>query len=210
MKYNNFWPAMIIIITVMVILVGGQPNSAIGGEEEFEGPPWAEAILTRLLPKRVFVTSEVYQGDLGGLKGADAKCQALADQAGLNGTFKAYLTTASASPATRFVHSQAHYMLIFRTSVVALNFSHLVDKSLELNHAITEDENGNNPGGGTRKVWTGTEWIGGLEPDRCQDWIIVHSSESGDMGDYAWTNGKWTNSEVIACDEYAHLYCFEQ
>lgn len=34
-------------------------------------------------PNRVFVTSDTYTGDLGGLAGADAKCQATADAADL-------------------------------------------------------------------------------------------------------------------------------
>jgi len=34
---------------------------------------------------RVFVTSETYDGNLGGIAGADSKCQALADAAGLDG-----------------------------------------------------------------------------------------------------------------------------
>ena len=43
--------------------------------------------------KRVFVTSANYTGDLGGLVGADSKCQALADSAGLDGNYKAWLST---------------------------------------------------------------------------------------------------------------------
>ena len=42
-------------------------------------------------PKTVFVSSQTYDGNLGGLAGADAKCQGLADAAGLKGTFKALL-----------------------------------------------------------------------------------------------------------------------
>lgn len=41
--------------------------------------------------KKMFVTSVGYTGNLGGEKGADAKCQARADVAGLEGTYKAWL-----------------------------------------------------------------------------------------------------------------------
>jgi hypothetical protein len=41
--------------------------------------------------KIVFITSTHYTGDLGGLAGADEKCQTHADSADLGGTFKAWL-----------------------------------------------------------------------------------------------------------------------
>jgi len=38
--------------------------------------------------KRVFVTSDAYKGNLGGLEGADAKCQDLAEDADLPGRWR--------------------------------------------------------------------------------------------------------------------------
>lgn len=43
--------------------------------------------------RRIFLTSTVYGGDLGGLAGADAICQARADAANLGGTWRAILST---------------------------------------------------------------------------------------------------------------------
>jgi hypothetical protein len=43
--------------------------------------------------RRIFLTSTVYSGDLGGLAGADATCQARADAANLGGTWRAILST---------------------------------------------------------------------------------------------------------------------
>jgi cysteine-rich repeat protein len=45
------------------------------------------------LSKKVFVSSQMYDGNLGGLAGADAKCQALADAANLTGTYMAWIST---------------------------------------------------------------------------------------------------------------------
>src|SRR5207248_2675590 len=45
-----------------------------------------------MVNKRVFVTSVMYDGNLGGLAGADAKCQARATAASLSGTYKAWLS----------------------------------------------------------------------------------------------------------------------
>ena len=52
----------------------------------------------------VFVTSETYTGNLGGVAGADDKCQALADQAGLPGVYMAWIADSvpASAPATRF------------------------------------------------------------------------------------------------------------
>ncbi|MBK7830314.1 MAG: DUF4215 domain-containing protein [Nannocystis sp.] len=63
----------------------------------------------------VFITSEVYQGfALGGLYGADQRCQSLAAKAGLQHflTFKAWLSTPSMSVADRFRHSRGRYVLV--------------------------------------------------------------------------------------------------
>src|SRR5438045_3087614 len=50
-------------------------------------------------PKLVFVTSTAYVGNLGGLQGADMKCQARAAAGRLRGTFLAWLSgTTGARP----------------------------------------------------------------------------------------------------------------
>jgi cysteine-rich repeat protein len=65
----------------------------------------------------VFVTSEIYTGNLGGLAGADAKCQSLADAAGLPGNYMAWLSTGASSPSTRFTQSPNPYVLVNGTKV---------------------------------------------------------------------------------------------
>lgn len=52
--------------------------------------------------KTVFVTSQTYTGNLGGLAGADAQCNLLAKAAGLEGSYLAWLSDATESPSTRF------------------------------------------------------------------------------------------------------------
>ncbi|MBA3393842.1 MAG: hypothetical protein H0T89_14435 [Deltaproteobacteria bacterium] len=46
-----------------------------------------------LAPNLMFVTSSLFTGDLGGLAGADARCQNLAASANLPGTYRAYLSS---------------------------------------------------------------------------------------------------------------------
>ena len=91
----------------------------------------------------VFVTSTSYDGNLGGLAGADAKCQDQADAAGLTGTFKAWLSDAKGSPSTRFTRSAgAPYVLVDGT-VIADNYAGLTSGSLE--HPINQTETGGAP-----------------------------------------------------------------
>ena len=63
-------------------------------------------------PKRVFVTSTTYKGNLGGLAGADAKCQTRANAASLGGTWKAWLSDSTTSAASRLTQSVSGYILL--------------------------------------------------------------------------------------------------
>ncbi len=91
-------------------------------------------------PGKVFVTSTTYKaGDLGGLTGADAKCQARAMAAGLTGTFRAWLSDANGQPATRFSKERGPYLLV-TGSIVANNWTGLTSGTLR--HAINVTELG--------------------------------------------------------------------
>lgn len=56
----------------------------------------------KLKPNLMFTTSALYDGDLGGLAGADAKCQALAAARGLGGRYIAYLGGTGVDAPSRF------------------------------------------------------------------------------------------------------------
>ena len=53
-------------------------------------------------PMTFFVTSQQNSGNLGGLAGADAKCQSRANTGGLPGSYGAWLSTGQGSPQSRF------------------------------------------------------------------------------------------------------------
>jgi cysteine-rich repeat protein len=76
------------------------------------------AVCTKEL-RRVFVTSAVFTGDLGGRAGADAKCQAAAESASAPGTFRAWLSTNNGSPADDFVKSAVPYVRLDDVQVAA-------------------------------------------------------------------------------------------
>ncbi len=162
--------------------------------------------------KLVFVTNAEFTGALGGLSGADAKCQAAAFNAGpsLTGTYKAWLSDTSDSPSTRFVQATVPYKLVDGT-VIANNWADLIDGTLLA--AINVDENGD-PGSNGVAVWTATETDGTLISGAttaltCDNWTLTTAQADGgrrDFSSFAWTDAGAPN----ACTGLDHLYCFEQ
>jgi len=155
--------------------------------------------------KVVFVREATSNGGLGGLSGADEKCQSAAFAAGLQGTYLAWLSTSEGSPVSRFKKSSVPYRRIDGVEV-AENWSGLVDGGLT--NAINVTEQGNPPVG---NVWTntvakGTGW-GGSD---CQGWTDSESAAPGNgyppNKDTTWTQGGVDSG----CGAELHIYCFEQ
>jgi Protein of unknown function (DUF1554) len=167
----------------------------------------------------VFVTSARYSGNLGGLAGADAKCQERAAAAGLSGTFKAWLSDTTGSPSTRFVASNDPYVLVDGT-VIADNYTELTSGTLK--HAINKTETGGaapvEPIAGRPVVWTGTNEAGRLQwwEHTCTNWTSSDNdhhdhTNSAILGNTTFTTSHWTFSTGGApCDHENALYCFEQ
>ena len=159
--------------------------------------------------KTVFVTSELYTGNLGGLAGADQKCNSLAATAGLSGTYMAWLSIgdylALASPSTRFTRSTVPYALVDGT-VIADDWDDLVDGVLALPIYLTESAT-DLP---NRGVWTGTSPSGTPFSTRCGDWTQGDAFFTGRLGSTGTFRAGWTSSERASCGQGAHLYCFEQ
>ena len=104
--------------------------------------------------KTVFVTNRAYDGNLGGLMGADDKCQAEADDPASivpPGTYLAWLSDGFNSPDTRFIKSVGPYILPDGTKV-AEDFADLTDGSIL--HNIDSDPTGRRLG--LQSFWTGT------------------------------------------------------
>ena len=182
----------------------------------YQGTKRALEIITLL--KKVFVTSQTYTGNLGGLAGADAKCQNLADAAGLPGTFKAWLSDGTTSAASRFIQRPVPYALVGDT-IISYSWNDLTDGSLL--HPINLDENGNLV---EEVVWTNTTTSGGIwSPiNHCINWTSVDFGEFGGIGVSTATDERWTAyiytfdgsyTEGWPCwdtDNPKRLYCFEQ
>lgn len=167
----------------------------------------------------VFVTSTMYSGNLGGLTGADALCQARATAAGLPGTYRAWLSASNGSPSTRFTRSAGRYVLP-DGSIVANDWADLTDGEIQRNIDRTEF-NGAAPIGNTacagggemhRTAWSatsasGTSQCGG---SNCSDWTSTSGSAC-----WGWVNN--TNNQAWSswcsggsCGWLSPLYCFQQ
>jgi hypothetical protein len=175
-------------------------------------------------PYVVFVSSQFYTGNLGGLAGADEKCQSLASAVGLSGTFKAWLSSqGGGTAATRLSHGNAAYRLVDKTVVVdnwagftGGGLKHSIDKT-EDGSVLHEPVDGSPECPGT-SVWTSTDTSGGLIAamwgGTCSDWSSAADANSGTTGstdNWNVTSTAWTFwCHDITCDSLAALYCIQQ
>lgn len=162
----------------------------------------------------VFATSTGQNGNLGGLTGADAICQSLADSAGLPGTYLAWLSDAVDSPSTRFARSVFPYTRVGGL-VVADSYTDLTTRRLPLDAGININEKGEFITGAA--VWTNTRPDGTpialLQRLNCNGWtsaddgITAFVGASGDI-DVEWTFRIGVTNRT--CDTPSALYCFQQ
>ena len=159
----------------------------------------------------VFVTSDQsYTGALGGLTGADTICQERANEAGLPGTFMAWLSDRDTSVSQRFDRNRDDAAFVRTDGVrIANNWQDLTDGTLL--EAITRDEFGNYR---ANSVWTNTGIGGdarGSDGD-CYHWSTASSTAFSRIGSVFETDSRWTVRDAInwSCDRQYRLYCFQQ
>ena len=175
---------------------------------------------------RVFITSSTYSGDLGGVAGADAKCQLAADAEALGGTWRAWLSTSTEDAFARIAGDGPWYQL--DGTLTFNNHANLAttpqaeikvmeDAEYLFGEPPKDDGNGGGDGltgvtvnwTGVFDVWSGTAAGGVAASDTCSDW--QSELHTGLLGDPAATGSEWTAWRQEACDASdGHLYCFEQ
>ncbi len=171
-----------------------------------------------VIAKTVFLTSTTHKGDLGGLNGADAICQRLADTAGIGftRTYRAWLASGDGSPDTRFIRSALPYV---RTdgATVADDYTDLTtcDAASPFNCLqnpinVTEE---NVELVGFRPVWTNVLPSGLIHgvfsQDNCFYWMADLFFSR--VGDGSLTTAGWTAAGAgFECGFASHLFCFEQ
>lgn len=204
--------------------------------------PSGEFVLPCELPSKiVFITSSIHHGGLdglifngvnfggipvpgnnGGLAGGDAVCNARAAEAGLTGTFKAWLSSSTESVADRFTRSTMPYVNV-NGDLIANNFESLIIDSDGdgdvLFRPIDVDENGTKVFPGlTTQVWTNTQ-MDGTQTNTdlaltCNDWTTsisaAGSRRQGRVGRIGVVTSSWTTTTFDDCDSVGRLICFEQ
>ena len=156
----------------------------------------------------VFVTKAAFQGNLGGLEGADARCQAAARRAGLPGVFRAWLSTSEQPAGARVVRKNVPYVMPGGVRV-ADNYRDLTDGRLA--HPIDHTEFGEAVAS-PFLARTATTPDGQAMSPTCSDWTSRSRYDGGAWGATDTTSSAWSCTGVFPgrCDYLAHLYCLEQ
>lgn len=178
---------------------------------QFETSGCVNELPARLAPslpyKRAFVTSLSYTGDLGGVAGADAKCNAAASAAGLGGTWAAWLSTPTMNAWERLPESEYRRL---DGALIATGLGDLIDGSLANPIRVTEFG-----AQVTKNVWTGTAANGTYLAHRgndCMDWTYGISNDdlvSAIIGNSERVDAYWSTKAGMVCYATNGLYCFE-
>lgn len=197
-----------------VRIESGQDANTNGFLDSWEVTSTAYVCTSRGHPRRVFLSSRAYAGNLGGVWEADAICQGLADAVPTlaGGTFRAWLSSYDGSPYSRFARDAPQGFARMDGTKVADSWSDLTDGYLLAPISLTE-------AGQTTSallVWTATDTSGQMSASEgsCYSW-----TGTGTWGAVGYANSQdsmWTfgiassNYAKLACNETARLYCFEQ
>jgi len=143
-----------------------------------------------------------YNGNLGGLAGADAKCQAGAEYARRGGTWIAWLSDSGTDAIDRVASDGPWYTLDGH-----LAFAHKVDLAGTPGAVIEVDQDGGIVA--TSSYWTGTQLGGTKDVANCNDWTSESNDDEG-----VWGNGRnaaqWTAANhPAACLGAINLLCLE-
>lgn len=200
-------------------------------------PPTATPVVATptLAPKRVFITSTTYTGDLktagsnvslgsatSGLHGADKICQSRARVANLSGTWKAWLSDTATSVNSRFNRYNGSYITL-GNQIIARNWTDLITAKQDgstygsylLNSIVSTELNTN---AGAQPVWTNTYpqnagiTSNDYHNENCGNWTLGLQSYLGTgwKGTSGNNNFRWTYDTTQLCNTHARLYCFEQ
>jgi hypothetical protein len=158
----------------------------------------------------VCVTSVSFSGNLGGLTGADAKCQAEADGPASvvpSGTYLAWLSDGTDSPDTRFTRSANPYLLPDGTKI-AEDFADLTDGSIL--HPIDIDSTGKPLG--KQLFWAATNADGTTAQSflTCAGWVDPYATAKGMAGSTIETGKLWSSYQYDRCKRSHQLACFQQ
>lgn len=170
--------------------------------------------------RKVFVTSTVYQGNLGGLEGADKICNDLAKSSSAVSWIKnpvniglekylAWLSTSNSDAIDRLGFTSETCFVLSNNASLAKDRKDFLDGSLD--NSVSRDEKGNSVS--STPVWTSTTQNGVYSTSNdggsCKSWTSNDNEEQASYGSCSLpTKGEWTLAGTDACDNNKRLYCF--
>ncbi|MFH0770375.1 MAG: S-layer homology domain-containing protein [Candidatus Peregrinibacteria bacterium] len=161
-------------------------------------------------PIKIFVTSQRYFPNMGGINGADAHCQTAASTAGLSGTWKALISTSGVNAVDRIPNGVYVRM---DGKVIASSKADLFDGSIDV--PIDKTEYGADAAAYTYP-WTASDQVGKYTGpvneyfpySSCVDWTQTNGCH-GYVGLATATDKEWINHTLISCVNDSELYCVQ-
>lgn len=154
-------------------------------------------------PNYVFASSTTIYPKMGGLAVADQHCNTLANNAGLPGTYVAYLSTSTVNAVSR-ISGASGWIRVGDRLPVADKPSDIASEHFF--YPIKVDEHGNDIGGDF--VMTATHPNGSKFGSTCSDWQDDPPGQSVSAGTASANSGMFTAFYSIGCQQSARIYCF--
>lgn len=154
--------------------------------------------------KRVFITSTVFSGAVGGLDAADMYCQSAATAAGLAGTYRAWLSDASSNAFDRTADVGPWY-----STSDTLAFASKADLRAAPQSELLDEVGGypQNLAG----AWTGSDAQGAATNETCEGWTNATTGATATTGTGFGQDSQWGGgSTSLPCNAQAPLICFQQ
>jgi hypothetical protein len=169
--------------------------------------------------KRVFFTSTAYDGNLGGISGADAKCASAASGANLGGTWKAFIQNVPVlgTDSNKFYNGDAvsrmdevgPWYSVDMKKLVFYNKAHISSGNALIPILVAGDEGGVSVAASTF-TWNGAShhyYFANLGLSNCSNWTSNSAGVYGAGGEVRYT---WFGGAPVSCALRGHLVCFEQ
>jgi hypothetical protein len=151
----------------------------------------------------IFVSSDLFMGDFGGVAGGDQQCANLAQAAALPGTFLAVMSETGLPASSRI--NVVMPVQDMDGNVVASDSDDLWDAMLD--HSVQTTEKGDPYLG---YVWTGTLASGAAATRDCDGWTMADNNTRGERGRSDDTDGSWVAIGWEWCSYLSAIYCIEQ
>lgn len=160
-------------------------------------------------PKRVFVTSQEFNGNFGGYDGAQQLCIDAAANLGST-QWHAWLSDHDHNAIDELV-DVGPWVLVDGMTQVAANKAQLgsgmLDHPIDMTENMTIEMK-------AQPVWTGTAPDGNVVSTgvnhHCNSWTAETSANGGWVGSSSDADGSWTQVVQFGCQSTLRLYCFEQ